>query len=156
MLETPHRPKKEHVSRYYGAVAVIGIRIESAQIPKRIIKTRAFDHDLPENVNFDAITGQPLWHIETVDQFSFDPCRHPDTYIAIEGISYFPTGYANDEFILGVGAEADGCRGHYVDFVPITDLAYCKAVADRLKEALEPRGLWCPKAFGLYAVLQIH
>lgn len=124
-----------------------GIHLSRTQLYK--IKTvKAFNHDYPQSVLYDPSTGKKLWKEQE------RPIPAYDEYCGIlAGIEVIAAGYGEDDLFAGlvVGHETSSNGGSVWGYLELDGLDTFK---QKLKEALEPLGLWDSTKFGLYAVLQ--
>jgi hypothetical protein len=145
----------------YSAYAVVGCIIDRSNIPMKKERVKTFKHDYPDNgeIKFDPKTGEALWKTIEYPEFVFadqgDP--NPDdndgkTKVIKLGKLKIFTGTDGKPEVLGVGTgeETYSNGGDDYDFTPLEDV---DSIKNRVKEILEPIGLWDEKKFGLYSIL---
>ena len=149
----------------YSAVAVIGVPLpDEDSIPRAKTTTRkkAFKHKYEDDgdIEFDPKTGKKLFLDETEETEEDYPAFVFNDENGLEPgqkIIKIPKGL---EIAMGT-EDSCGCLGIVVEtgssnggddygFMPIPDLDELKA---KIKDFLEPLGLWDEKGFGLHVIL---
>ena len=131
----------------YTAYTVIGCRVPDSRM-YRETQVKAFDHNFGEDMKFDPQTGKPLWITERMLVNGDDYLDQSDFggFYAVTDDPERP-----DFYYIGVGSESSPKYDHgngpaRMDF-PVED-----EVKARLKEYLEPLGLWDEAEFGIWTV----
>lgn len=145
----------------FRAVAVIGSKIDLSKIPTKDTWIKVGKHNRPKTMKFDPDTGNQLWNVISCPKFQFhrenDSLGEPKiSFIDFSGkirIELFDSGEENKQTILGFGISS-GTWEQPVLKCPYP-LPAIEQVKNKLKEKLEPLGLWDEKEFGLWAILQI-
>lgn len=145
----------------YSAYAVIGCQVELDNIPVKKERVKAFKHDYPDDgeIKFDPKTGKALWKTVEYPEFAFDYDKydHPDdnggkTKIVKLGTLKMYHGTDGEPTVLGVGTGENTYSngGEDCDFMPLPDM---ESIKKKVKEVLEPIGMWNEETFGLYSIL---
>lgn len=127
-----------------------GIRFTTAEL-FREEKTKAFEHDYPEDFTHDPKTGKPLWRTGIV-------CIDPDVDDDFDGEVFgldADTPYHGEGLDYVVGKRLCGSDEDYaaqaIGSAPI-DPDLLQVIYGEVQEALEPHGLWDKKRFGIHVV----
>ena len=153
----------------YYAKCVIGVILpDSDELPKlkKLVRKKAFKHDYEDDgeYEFDPKTAKKLFldekeEVETdLPAFIFDPdMRQEDledknqvVIKPLKGIEY-AVGTNNSNLCLGLVMETGSSNGgdDYA-FMNIPDI---EKIKEKLKNLLEPHGLWNEGKFGLHLIL---
>lgn len=127
----------------YRGIAVIGQRVKARDMV-RVERLKAFDHDHPEDWSHDPKTGEKLWRevsYPRIDQYDLDRLN----------LQVFGLGY--HEFI-GVGAETGSSLIGGDPAMLRLSLVEPVMVLERVRELLEPLGVFDLEQFGLWALLR--
>ena len=136
----------------YYSYAVIGIKVDRDKLYQKSKIVKAFDHNHPETMNFCPDTGKPLWEkVEEPVLAGWDE----------DGDEFGPytmiTGTEGTPRIVGiVVAEAEVYPGHYnpVHKHKRVEIPNIDVEKQKMKEFLEPLGLWDADQFGLHSILR--
>ena len=147
----------------YYAYAIMGVRLHDIP-PKTIkMKKKAFDHDYPRDYKVDPKTGKDLWLDEEEEvptgtaAYEFDSDRHEENPLGPLPIFHeFQVAYSTDDKdqFIGVITNLISSNGDTDwEFKTFPDIAGIAEIREKLKNLLEPFGLWHEDEFGLYSVL---
>ncbi len=133
----------------YTAIAVIGVDIDMSKIPVIRTKEKVGDHNYPETMNYDPVTGKQLWTIQEERQFSF--FSDEDNCVVFPKDVKLFNSTDNEDYILGFGIDDTYSNGgNAIDSARLPDIVKLK---EQLKALLEPFGMWDEERFKLYSIL---
>jgi hypothetical protein len=142
---------------YKAYYAVIGCILDRSKIAVKQEKVKTFKHDYPEDgeTKFDPKTGIPLWKTIEYPEYIFDAydCEGRAKVIKLNGLNIFISGGGNTPEVIGIGTgrKTYSNGGEAYDFRPLVE--DLDSIKKRIKDVLEPIGMWDETSFGLYSIL---
>tara|TARA_Y100000034_G_scaffold37672_2_gene46322 strand:- start:2476 stop:2889 length:414 start_codon:yes stop_codon:yes gene_type:complete len=133
------------MSAVWHSYAVIGILIDKDKLYKEAKTVKAFAHNHPRTMKFCPDTGKELWKEVR------EPIPEWDESETLGSFKVHTSTDSHDHVVGIIAADEAEMRGSGVDFTKLPD-----NLADekyKLKELLEPLGLWDESKFGLYSIL---
>lgn len=150
----------------FKALTIIGVKLPKAAIVKTL-REKAFEHEHPENVNFDPTTGKKCWNeshsnLLTGKPVVFTPSGIPifgcDVWEAAGGIVFdiATESYESPHiYIGGAVASKSSNEGDWSLEQPMRLNINIPAFKGNLRGYLEPHQLWDATKFGIWPVLSL-
>lgn len=157
MEENKNRGRIMSVS--YTTSLCLGIVLNKNQILKKHLE-KIGDHNMPQDVKFDSLSGKPLWREYYITLDNEDGCEDsPNCAEELFGFEIIHGGYDLEEDVVVIGksigdiSDSDLYNKEQTKMMNTLYPTECDILKEKMKAQFEPLGLWDDDKFGYHLLM---